>query len=134
MEGVTRIMTYLLTAVAAVSLVVGGIGIMNIMLVSVTERTREIGVRRAIGARQRDILAQFLTEAVCLSMLGGLIGIAIGVAAAFSIGWFAGWQIALSPLAMLVAVGFSAAIGVFFGWYPAQRAARLDPIEALRYE
>jgi putative ABC transport system permease protein len=134
MESATRVMTLLLAAVAGVSLVVGGIGIMNIMLVSVTERTREIGLRRAVGARQRDILAQFLTEAVTLCLLGGLIGVAVGVGASLAIAEIAGWRVLLGPMPIAIAVGFAAAIGVFFGWYPARKAASLDPIEALRYE
>jgi ABC-type antimicrobial peptide transport system permease subunit len=133
-EESSRVMAMLLAAVAGVSLVVGGIGIMNIMLVSVTERTREIGLRMAVGARGRDILGQFLIEAVTLSLVGGAIGIVIGVAATWAIGSFAGWQVRLSAESILLAVGFSAAVGVFFGFYPARRAAGLLPIEALRYE
>jgi putative ABC transport system permease protein len=124
----------LLAAVAGISLVIGGIGIMNIMLVSVTERTREIGLRMAVGARGRDILAQFLIEAVTLSLLGGAIGVALGAAATWGVGHFAGWQVSLSAGSVLLAVGFSAVVGVFFGYYPARRAARLMPIQALRYE
>jgi putative ABC transport system permease protein len=120
--------------VAAVSLMVGGIGIMNIMLVSVTERTREIGLRLAVGARPRDILRQFLIEATTLSTLGGAIGVALGVAAAHVIAQVAGWPSLVSPQAILMAVGFSALVGIFFGFYPARRAARMDPIEALRRE
>jgi len=131
---VTATMTYLLGGVAAVSLVVGGIGIMNIMLVSVTERTREIGIRMAIGARGSDILAQFLTEAVVLSMLGGIIGIAIGVGVAYGAKLLAGWAISIPPWSIGLAFGFSAAVGIFFGIYPARKASRLDPIEALRYQ
>jgi putative ABC transport system permease protein len=127
-------MTLLLGAVASVSLLVGGIGIMNIMLVSVTERTREIGLRMAVGARARDILRQFLVEAITLSMLGGLVGIALGVAASFAVGHFAGWRTDITAESIALAVGFSAAVGVFFGFYPARKAARLLPIEALRYE
>jgi putative ABC transport system permease protein len=133
-EASGRVLALLLAAVASVSLVVGGIGIMNIMLVSVTERTREIGLRMAVGARTRDILGQFLVEAVTLSLLGGLAGIALGVAAAFAIAEFADWRIHLTTQAVLLAAGFAFAIGVFFGFYPARKAARLNPVEALRYE
>jgi putative ABC transport system permease protein len=133
-EESSRVMALLLAAVAGVSLLVGGIGIMNIMLVSVTERTREIGLRMAVGARSRDILGQFLIEAVCLSLAGGLVGVLLGGAATWAIGSFAGWQVLLSPQAVLLAVGFSGAVGVFFGFYPARRAAALLPIQALRYE
>ena len=127
-------LSLLLAAVAAVSLLVGGIGIMNIMLVSVTERTREIGLRLAVGARPRDILGQFLIEATTLATIGGAIGVALGVAAAHAIANAAGWPSLISPNAVLVAVLFSGLVGIFFGFYPAQRAARLDPIEALRRE
>ena len=133
-EASGRVLALLLAAVASVSLVVGGIGIMNIMLVSVTERTREIGLRMAVGARARDILGQFLVEAVTLSLLGGLAGIVLGVAAAFAIAEFADWRIHLSVPAVLLAAAFAGAIGVFFGLYPARKAARLNPVEALRYE
>ena len=127
-------LTLLLGAVASVSLLVGGIGIMNIMLVSVTERTREIGLRMAVGARSRDILGQFLIEAVMLSLAGGAVGVLIGAAATWAVGHFAGWQVVLGGESVLLAVGFSAAVGMFFGWYPARRAAALLPIEALRHE
>jgi len=127
-------LTLLLGAVGAVSLVVGGIGIMNIMLVSVTERTREIGVRMAVGATERDVQAQFLIEALVLSSLGGLIGIAAGVATSAIISRLAGWVTFVSPVSVVVAVIFSALVGITFGYYPARKAARLDPIEALRYE
>ncbi|MDR7522756.1 MAG: ABC transporter permease [Armatimonadota bacterium] len=133
-SGVAQTMTVLLGSIAAVSLVVGGIGIMNIMLVSVTERTREIGIRMAVGARRRDILLQFLVESVALSVSGGLLGIAIGVAATRLISQIAGWATLISVPAVLLAFAFAVAVGVFFGLYPAQRAARLDPIEALRHE
>ena len=133
-EESTRIMTLLLAAVASVSLLVGGIGIMNIMLVSVTERTREIGLRMAVGARARDILSQFLVEAVTLALVGGLVGIVVGVSGSVAIAHFAGWRTALNVNAIVLAVGFSAAVGIFFGFYPARKAARLLPIEALRYE
>ena len=129
-----RIMTLLLAAVAGVSLLVGGIGIMNIMLVSVTERTREIGVRMAVGARGNDILLQFLIEAVTLSLLGGLLGIIFGVGAAKIVSIKVGWNTLVSPDSILGAFLFSAIIGVFFGFYPARKAAQLDPIDALRYE
>jgi putative ABC transport system permease protein len=124
----------LVAGVAGVSLLVGGIGIMNIMLVSVTERTREIGLRLAVGARPRDIRAQFLIESATLATLGGAIGVALGVGAAHAIARLAGWPSLVSADAILLAVGFSALVGVFFGFYPAQRAAKLDPIEALRRE
>ncbi|SFI29793.1 putative ABC transport system permease protein [Bosea sp. OK403] len=127
-------LSWLLAAVAAVSLLVGGIGIMNIMLVSVTERTREIGLRLAVGARQRDVLAQFLIEATTLATIGGAVGIALGIAAALTIANFAGWPSVVSIETILIAVGVSGMIGVFFGFYPARQAARLDPIEALRRE
>ncbi len=133
-EESSRVMALLLAAVAGVSLVVGGIGIMNIMLVSVTERTREIGLRMAVGARGRDILGQFLIEAVTMSLVGGAIGIVCGVLASWAIGTFAGWQVLLSGGSILLAVGFSAAVGVFFGFYPAHRAAAMLPIDALRHE
>ncbi len=124
----------LLAAVAAISLVVGGIGIMNIMLVSVTERTREIGLRLAVGARPRDILGQFLIEATTLATIGGTIGVALGIGAAYAIAHAAGWPSLVSPNAVVIAVLFSGLVGIFFGFYPAKRAARLDPIEALRRE
>jgi len=133
-EASSRVLALLLAAVASVSLLVGGIGIMNIMLVSVTERTREIGLRMAVGARTRDILGQFLVEAVTLSLIGGLIGVALGVGAAVAIANFAGWRVALSPEAVALAVAFAFVIGVFFGFYPARKAARLNPVEALRFE
>ena len=133
-EAASRVMALLLAAVAGVSLVVGGIGIMNIMLVSVTERTREIGLRMAVGARSRDILAQFLIEAVTLSLVGGAIGIAVGALASWAVATFAGWQVSMDARAIALAVCFSAAVGVFFGFYPARRAAGLLPIQALRYE
>ena len=133
-EASSRVLALLLAAVASVSLVVGGIGIMNIMLVSVTERTREIGLRRAVGARTRDILGQFLVEAVTLSLIGGLAGIALGLAAALAIAQFAGWRILVSPAAVALAVAFAFVIGVFFGFYPARKAAHLNPVEALRFE
>jgi putative ABC transport system permease protein len=133
-EASSRVLALLLAAVASVSLLVGGIGIMNIMLVSVTERTREIGLRMAVGARTRDILGQFLVEAVTLSLIGGLIGVALGIGAAMAIAAFAGWRIALSTEAIVLAVAFAFVIGVFFGFYPARKAARLNPVEALRFE
>lgn len=133
-EESSRVMTLLLAAVAGISLLIGGIGIMNIMLVSVTERTREIGLRMAVGARGRDILAQFLIEAITLSLLGGAVGVALGAAATWAIGQFAGWQVAMTWDAVLLAVGFAGAVGVFFGWYPARRASALLPIQALRHE
>ncbi len=133
-EAASRVLSLLLAAVAAVSLVVGGIGIMNIMLVSVTERTREIGLRRAIGARRRDILSQFLFEAVFVSLAGGLIGIAVGIIGSYAIGYVFQWSVLVSWSAVLPAFLFAAAVGVFFGYYPARKASRLKPIEALRYE
>ena len=127
-------MTVLLGAIASVSLIVGGIGIMNIMLVSVTERTREIGIRMAVGAHGRDILLQFLIEAITLSSLGGVIGIAMGIGSAKLLSAIAGWPTLVSVSSVVLAFLFSAAVGVFFGYYPAQKASRLDPIDALRYE
>ncbi len=130
----SRVMTLLLGAIAGVSLVVGGIGIMNIMLVSVTERTREIGVRLAVGAHGRDILTQFLIEALALSSVGGLIGIALGLVTSQILSVVANWPTQISFGSIAVAFLVSAAVGVFFGFYPARTASRLDPIEALRYE
>lgn len=129
-----NIMTTLLGAIAAISLLVGGIGIMNIMLVSVTERTREIGIRMAVGARSADILSQFLIEAVVLSMLGGIWGLLLGAAGAYIFARTSGWPALISPLSVIVSLLFSAAVGVFFGFYPTFKASRLHPIEALRYE
>jgi putative ABC transport system permease protein len=138
---ITGTMTAMLSAIAAISLVVGGVGIMNIMLVSVTERTREIGVRMALGARPRDILRQFLVEAVVLSSIGGAIGVALGVGASAAITWVINlllpsskWPLVVSVPATVIALLFAAAVGIFFGYYPARRASRLDPIEALRYD
>jgi putative ABC transport system permease protein len=133
-ESSARVMSILLASIASVSLIVGGIGIMNIMLVSVTERTREIGLRQAVGAKTKDILTQFLVEAVTLSLVGGVIGIVLGGAASALISHFAQWNTLVSPTAILMAFAFSAVVGIFFGYYPARKAAFLDPIEALRYE
>ncbi len=134
LERAGRTMSWLLAGIAAVSLLVGGIGIMNITLLSVTERTREIGLRLAVGARGRDVMRQFLTEAVVLSVAGGTLGIVVGVAASFLIARALQWATVVSPASVVLAFGISALVGVFFGWYPARRAARLDPIEALRRE
>ncbi len=133
-SSVSDVLTLLLAGIASISLLVGGIGIMNIMLVSVRERTREIGIRKAIGARGRDILSQFLVEALALSLAGGIIGIGAGVVASFGIGTYAGWGFVFSPVTVLVAVGFSLLVGIIFGVWPASQAARLDPVVALRYE
>ena len=130
----SKVMTMLLASIAGVSLIVGGIGIMNIMLVSVTERTREIGIRIAIGATEGDVLRQFLSESVVLSLAGGIMGILFGVASSIAITKLLGWNILVSPAAMGAAVVFSMAVGIFFGFYPARKAAMLDPIEALRFE
>jgi len=133
-EESTRVMTLLLGSIASISLLVGGIGIMNIMLVSVTERTREIGIRLAVGAKQRDILWQFLVEALTLSLSGGVVGVGIGLAGSQLLSTTAGWPLLISWGAVALALIFSGAVGVFFGFYPARKAARLDPIQALRYE
>ncbi len=130
----TETMTLLLGSIASVSLLVGGIGIMNIMLVSVTERVREIGVRKAVGARESDILKQFLIESIVLSVTGGLVGIVFGIIGSKVISTFAGWTTLISPGSILLAFAFSAAVGIFFGFYPAKKASKLIPIEALRYE
>ena len=133
-QGTTRVMTLLLAAIASISLVVGGIGIMNIMLVSVTERTREIGIRMAIGARGSDVLTQFLVESVAMSVIGGIIGLVAGVGGAALLGRLTGWSTSTPGFAIALAIGFSAAVGIFFGYYPARKAAALNPIQALRYE
>jgi putative ABC transport system permease protein len=133
-EESSKVMTYLLAAIASVSLLVGGIGIMNIMLVSVTERTREIGLRMAVGARRRHILLQFLIEAITLSLIGGIIGIALGLGGSRAISYFAEWRTLVAPESIVIAFGFAAGIGIFFGFYPARKASRLDPIEAVRDE
>jgi putative ABC transport system permease protein len=129
-----RVMTLLLASVASVSLIVGGIGIMNIMLVSVTERTREIGVRMAVGATEHDVQSQFLSEAVVLSSLGGGIGVMLGILGSSFLSSVLQWPTSIPPIAIVIAVAFSAGVGIFFGYYPARKAAHLDPIEALRYE
>ncbi|MBR1576160.1 MAG: ABC transporter permease [Bacteroidales bacterium] len=134
MTSTSDMMTILLAAVAGISLLVGGIGIMNIMYVSVTERTKEIGLRMSIGAKSRDILAQFLIESVLISVTGGLIGVIFGVLAAYLVKWLASFPISIQPWTILLAFGVCTVTGVFFGWYPARKAANLDPIEALRYE
>jgi putative ABC transport system permease protein len=133
-EIASRVLAILLASIASVSLVVGGIGIMNIMLVSVTERTREIGLRMAVGARSRDILTQFLVEAMTLSLIGGVIGVAFGLAGSWAVAYLAQWDTMIRPEAILIAFAFAGGVGVFFGFYPARKASRLDPIEALRYE
>jgi putative ABC transport system permease protein len=133
-ESTTSAFRSLLAWVAGVSLIVGGIGIMNIMLVSVTERTREIGIRQAIGATTQDIRLQFLTEALLLSIVGGLIGTIVGVAGAWIFGSVSSLRTVIAPASILLAFGSAAAVGVFFGYYPANKAAQLDPIEALHYE
>jgi putative ABC transport system permease protein len=133
-EQSTKVMTLLLGAIASVSLLVGGIGIMNIMLVSVTERTREIGIRMAIGAKTWDIRLQFIIEALTLSLIGGLAGIVAGISSSEMISAIAGWTTVVSPLSILLAFGFSGIVGIFFGFYPAYKASLLDPIDALRYE
>ncbi|MCL5021688.1 MAG: FtsX-like permease family protein [Bacteroidetes bacterium] len=133
-DATTKTMTLLLASVAAISLIVGGIGIMNIMLVSVTERTREIGIRMAVGARGGDVLMQFLVEALSLSLLGGIIGVVLGVLTSKFVSNVQHWPIAVSPESIALAFFFAAIIGIFFGWYPARKAANLNPIEALRYE
>jgi len=130
----TDTMTYLLAGIAAVSLLVGGIGIMNIMLVSVTERTREIGLRLSVGARDRDVLTQFMVEALVLSVAGGAIGVALGFGLAMAVSSLLNWSASVTPQAIALSFGVAAAVGVFFGFYPARKAARLNPIEALRYE
>jgi putative ABC transport system permease protein len=129
-----KLFTVLLASIASISLIVGGIGIMNIMLVSVTERTREIGIRMAIGATEGDVQQQFLIEAIVLSLVGGAVGIMSGVGASYLITQTLGWPVLVSPMAIVAAVAFSMAVGIFFGFYPARKAARMDPIEALRYE
>jgi putative ABC transport system permease protein len=134
LDRATRTMTALLASIAAVSLLVGGIGIMNVMLLSVTERTREIGIRRACGARAADVLRQFLVEAVVLSGVGGVAGIAIGIAASIAVSQTLRWASSISPMAVAVSFAIAAAVGVFFGFYPARQASRLDPIQSLRYE
>jgi len=133
-QGTTEVMTVLLASIAGVSLVVGGIGIMNIMLVSVTERTREIGLRLALGARGSDVLTQFLVESLVMSAAGGLLGVAAGFGAAALLERLTGWATVIAPATIGLALGFAAAVGIFFGYYPARRAAALDPIEALRHE
>ncbi|MEW6457108.1 MAG: ABC transporter permease [Acidobacteriota bacterium] len=133
-ESTTRIMTILLGSIASISLLVGGIGIMNIMLVSVTERTREIGIRMAVGAKERDILVQFLIESVVLSLIGGIIGMIVGIFSSEMISYFAKWPTLISSQAILLAFLFSSGVGIFFGFYPAKKASSLNPIDALRYE
>jgi len=133
-SSITATLTLLLAGIASISLIVGGIGIMNIMLVSVRERTREIGIRKALGARGRDILSQFLIEALTLSLLGGFIGVLIGLVVSAAIGRIAGWGFSFDPATVAAATLFSLMVGIVFGVWPARQAARLDPVAALRYE
>ena len=133
-NSVSNTLTILLASIAGISLLVGGIGIMNIMLVSVTERIKEIGIRMAVGAGKRDVLLQFIIEAVAISIIGGFLGILLGFAAAEIVGNAMKWSIAVTPWSVVLSVGFSMAIGIFFGWYPASKAANLNLIDALRYE
>jgi len=133
-ESISNVMTILLACIAGISLLVGGIGIMNIMLVSVTERTREIGIRMAVGAKSRDVLFQFIIESIFISILGGIIGIILGIVISLFVGRFGGWPIVITPSSILLSFAFSSAVGIFFGWYPARKAANLNPIDALRYE
>jgi len=131
---ISKVMTILLASIASISLLVGGIGIMNIMLVSVTERTREIGIRMAVGAKGRDVLIQFMIESIVISFVGGLIGIALGITISELVAKFGGWPVVITVTSILMSFLFSAVVGLFFGWYPARKAARLNPIDALRYE
>jgi len=134
LDRATRTMTALLASIAAVSLVVGGIGIMNVMLLSVTERTKEIGIRRACGARASDVLRQFLVEAITLSVVGGIAGVAIGIVASLTVAQTLRWAASISMASVAVSFAVAASVGVFFGYYPAKQASRLDPIQSLRYE
>lgn len=134
LETTTKTMSLLLGSIAAISLLVGGIGIMNIMLVSVSERTREIGLRKAIGANNKDIMVQFLIEAILMSFIGGVAGILLGTGVSVLITFFAGWAVRVSSSSIILATTFSLAVGIVFGLWPAQKASKLDPIEALRYE
>ena len=134
MSSTSDLMTVLLACIAGISLLVGGIGIMNIMYVSVTERTREIGLRMSIGAKGRHILWQFLIEAVIISVVGGIIGVLLGVGAAAAIKYIAGWPVFVQPYSVILSFAVCTVTGIFFGWYPAKKASNLDPIEAIRYE
>ncbi len=133
-ESISNVMTILLACIASISLLVGGIGIMNIMLVSVTERTREIGIRMAVGAKSRDILFQFIIESIFISVLGGITGILLGIMISMLVGKFGGWPVVITGSSIFLSFAFSSAVGIFFGWYPARKASNLNPIDALRYE
>ena len=133
-ESISNVLTILLACIASISLIVGGIGIMNSMLVSVTERTREIGIRMAVGAKSRDVLFQFIIESIFISVLGGIIGITLGVIISMLVGRFGGWPVVITSESIILSFAFSSAVGIFFGWYPARKASNLNPIDALRYE